>query len=1837
MHIKMDKDMQVDSDTEADAASSGFVFSRPNIVPSPEKPINFGAFSDNIFGNKITQPNEISAFTFANPDIIDRDDHMEDTDITVSNTSTDDLKFSFSSKSIEETNIFGKNINDDHKFSFATQDIQTNVFARVVKSTEDIKFPLSAPSVEQSSIFSTSSQSNENCKSPLRSEEVETNVFVESTKPNKDHKSPFATQSDEQTNVFAMSGKSSFGIHNSEKTNIFVTSTKANEDHKLPFEVETTEKRIFIASGKSNEDSKSAIIQDSSIFTKCGEISKKPKSLLSTEELERKINTKSNREPDSSSYHSLDARAKIRSRNSKNKEVLNSSLSIHDLKKSEIYSRLEKNKKNLNVKLEIEKSITCTDVPDALLLKAEAKKHFDKFGETLKITIRPKRKMIIAWYATDDGALKAYNKGGTYGQEEFQTDWTTQEVLSSKPKKSQSVACKIASHLNLDEEQMEELRAMESTPSDYNLPDSDQIGRNQRVAKAKLKISRELTTKAISQKRNPSLAAKSLVKSAKIIATKPTIIVNESKVLKKEEPPSPVEPPAENKAILKISSAAIEEMQNLIQQPGMTAEERYKILDARDRLMRLKRRKQKSLATAEVTKGTCPDMCPEKERYMREFQRQVFSYEQLKDSDEYRIDHSLAVKQYSRSSADQEEPMPHDLRPVKALKLTMSYLLHEIVDLCEEEGTSLEDWYNFLWDRMRSIRKDITQQELCCLDTVELVEQCARFHILASERLCAEGTTVFDSKINSENLTKCLQSLKYMYDDLRENDIVCSNEAEFRAYVILLNLNNGTFISELRTLSSNVKHSREVKFSLDVHAAMNMNNYSRFFKLVRQTSYLNACILMRYFNEVRVKALETMVKAYCRTSGTTQYPLYELIDILGFEDEDEVFEFCHRVGLKCDKESLYIKLKRESFRKPENFDQNRAYNLVLSKRLSINQSVGECIAGGKRPKKLYENHKPYNSFNAKGYLMKKSFNAQDQKKILNNVNEKKRTKSVTTSMSTFKKPESAPLSSMTTTTFDKEFTPATTVETSVVSKTTIQSVFTSANAITTSSIFGPTHNQPSSVFSAFKPITTLPTTSAINMAVNKSLFSGTSGPQTNLFKVSPASPPTELSEQVQKVEVLSTKERTPTKRPLENSTESSVVEKKILTDKHEILKKQFEAELRLKAERERLERLKMRIMNSFKEYDILEKEVINEVCTSIVQAELERIELIDNLSKRMFEGMLKELYKDILDEQLFMQDMLIEVERRMQDRLLLKYCRAWKQWAAKRRAQRREALDNTPVWLQSESIDDCARKFYNPQQKLAIQYARENRRKSLLEAPERKKVKHAPIAFIISVGLKENAKSFDVEMSQRNFWKMVVSWPLLENRLTPWRHKKAINKYLSSSDFTQEPIFIEHKPSPHERLDICIRYFEGLICENCLTGMDALLFIIFGDEDERSIEYRLMKTILGRGKLPPIPLVIVVFGDDDVDPNVIEVSSVLENVLESGHVSEYTILYERSLDENVVLRVFQSATLWLAVNRSPAVPLEMDYLKRIFDDCLTEELWLRIQGHLSHDARYYAPLNDPNFIINLHNEAVNYLTDIIMDSESISYTDFAPELKIFLDNKRPYPCTYEYFDPVWKQSEYRAELLNITSSFIFPSWTYEWPIRDMMQLHNAIVSYCRKLLSHENSLAITSNIMADLFLIAGYNENSQINFADVLLHIMSKKISDIPGNTRVVYNKNHVKHFQTLPWWFKSNALVEYMANIETDMVDDSDNPVVQGITVSTSQIDLDFKCDINELNETCQQQEEEVPVDVVCEEMRNQISEVQSVVEFLDKQLEEQKLKNKDFEAKLTAALEDELLKEGS
>lgn len=387
------------------------------------------------------------------------------------------------------------------------------------------------------------------------------------------------------------------------------------------------------------------------------------------------------------------------------------------------------------------------------------------------------------------------------------------------------------------------------------------------------------------------------------------------------------------------------------------------VLDARDKLIRLTTTKNVDIKRAVSAKGICPDMCPEKERYSREAKRRVATFEAERDSKSV-MNHQIGVKEYSRSSADQESPLPHELRPEPVLNITMKYLLQNIMDLCDDSETSICDWYHFLWDRTRSIRKDITQQDLCSPGTVLLVEQCARFHIHCAARCVAEEPQVFDQKINTENLTKCLQSLKYMYHDLGLKMIRCPNEAEFRAYVVLLNLHDSNFLWEVKQLREEILRSPEIQFAIKVYLAIESNNYVRFFSLVRSTTYMNSCILLRYFTQVRVKALNIMFKAY-----VPRYPVAMSISSLtyrlAFEDYEQCAQFLEYYGLTCDREEDRVMMDRSQFYYPDMpFLLDRAINVVEHKR---HFSVGEAVHGcALDDKDVLEKYEPHDSFDDNG-------------------------------------------------------------------------------------------------------------------------------------------------------------------------------------------------------------------------------------------------------------------------------------------------------------------------------------------------------------------------------------------------------------------------------------------------------------------------------------------------------------------------------------------------------------------------------------------------------------------------------------------------------------------------------------------------------------------------------------------------------------------------------------------------------------------------------------------------------------------------------------------------------
>ncbi|XP_068184771.1 germinal-center associated nuclear protein isoform X2 [Antennarius striatus] len=550
--------------------------------------------------------------------------------------------------------------------------------------------------------------------------------------------------------------------------------------------------------------------------------------------------------------------------------------------------------------------LQCRNVLPALNRKDVIEKHFSRFGKVRKVFCRPGKNLAIVYFDDHASAAKAKKKGKMLHSHELLLLWQRKKHI---PGTSEGGS----------------VTGREET-----------VGESQESKAASSSLKR-------ASHRPP--AASSMVTFSHSSPSKKIPLAKSLQFDAEAQRESNTDVPSSE-------TLAPSSLLHLIGHVAETPEDKYRLLEQKDKILRQGRPKRTGLDMSRVFVGTCPDMCPEKERYMRETRNQLSVFEVIPDTE--MVDHKTAIKEYSRSSADQEEPLPHELRPLPVLSMTMDYLVTQIMDQFHDNS---RDWYDFVWNRTRSIRKDITQQRLCCPLTVSLIEKCTRFHVHCAHHLCQERILFFDAKINNENMTKCLQSLKEMYQDLATRHIYCPREAEFRQYSVLLKLNDGDILREVQQFRDEVRNSPEVKFAVQAFAAVNNNNFVRFFKLVKGASYLASCLLHRYFNQVRAKALKTLNLAHTVGPRSTAFPVEDIVRMLMFRNNTEASDFIQQYGLVVNDD--LVELSRINYQEPD-LPLTRKSDVILAK---IHVLIGEVVNGGQLPNP--PQHIPVCSFDSK--------------------------------------------------------------------------------------------------------------------------------------------------------------------------------------------------------------------------------------------------------------------------------------------------------------------------------------------------------------------------------------------------------------------------------------------------------------------------------------------------------------------------------------------------------------------------------------------------------------------------------------------------------------------------------------------------------------------------------------------------------------------------------------------------------------------------------------------------------------------------------------------------------
>ncbi|XP_039451705.1 protein xmas [Culex pipiens pallens] len=1365
------------------------------------------------------------------------------------------------------------------------------------------------------------------------------------------------------------------------------------------------------------------------------------------------------------------------------------------------------------------KSISCEKIPELFLDKLTAKKHFSQFGRINRFILRPKRFSCTVEYESQAAAEAALARGGLFREVRFEIYWTDER---------EGAAAGRDEGQTLDPEVQQELESMGGGPNSLRVRQQQQHQQNS-------KLSIESFLKKTERFPAPSLVA----------------------------PPKPMRlPPARLQQPEPDSKAAPVrgEFEALARKSANTAEERYRLLEARDKYFRLTTDRTTDIRKAQSTQGTCEDMCPEKERYMREFQLQVAAYEAGEGGGQ-RMDHRKAIKQYSRSSADQEAPLAHELRSEKGLGLAMAYLLHRIVDLCEDEDVSMSDWFHFVWDRTRSIRKDITQQELCSLKAVQLVEQCARFHIHCAARLVAEEPSVFDQKINTENMTKCLQSLKYMYHDLGLKGVRCPNEAEFRAYVVLLNLNDGNFLWEVKQLPKEVQQSSEIRFAMQVYFALENNNYVRFFRLVRQTTYMNACILLRYFNQIRSRALETILRAYTHRTPA-QFSLRHLTALLAFEDDEAAASFLDCYGLPVDVELGTALMDAKQYERPEiPYQLERAFELVESKRRC---SVGEAIAGGELEREcVLDSHVLEDSFDEDGFL---------KERILRDI--LKHTKLHL---------ESSPVAQSDD---DKVF--------KVPSPTTISPK--------------PLFPKPTAIRPKIETTSPLPPNA-------KSIMSRSS-PSPTLSGITPLEPTPEPS-----VPAFNLFGSIPFVKPPEPDQEQLLRKKQQLEEQEQLRRKRQQLEEEEKARRKRQadeERLRQELI-ARKEAEVrrlkqLEEEgrreleaTVNKMCERICGELLDEVcgeevreaggeahyrhQLLEKLPQKVGEELLGEVVREMLEETVREEALVKNCQENRQVNTMRKFFRVWRRnvlMVVNNRAQ----IENSPAWLPERTLAEQARELFQQHQRVCLSNMKRyvGGRVDPVKVPERKEVKIDVFEVMrggISVKNRRDPRGF---IKNHLYWKLTISIPFKQEEDAAGFYFY-INKWLngvfrrSVDPESSKYFFLEAQESTtaRERHVVCMRLLKGASILDELNAKDpsaqdnsdgVIFFVTSGNlSKSRDRLHNLLQNVASWG---PVPLTVIAYNCHLEADETIEDLLDVDQLLEDGKISDCEV-FQHFESKRIPLRETLAKSLtFLASNYNSDSPLVMESQTAFISTCLGEELWHRFRLSTEQNPKLRDACTDPNFVLQqLYNQAIDRVSNLVQHNLAV-YADFPAEFKPFVSKPRYHdiPLDIEHFPKDWRDAQRHQKLVTFFNQLKLKPLTLNNP-KTLPDLQSHLLTYIKSVLPAPQNDKIARRLLAlttQQILLNNPQSLPTLNWlsplstlATELLRLRwSSSLTHLP--CEVIYHRAEYASFTRTLWWLPELRKLKRSSTSMEDAVDAVEVPQSKKmrLNLSLGKDDLD-------------------------------------------------------------------------
>lgn len=139
-----------------------------------------------------------------------------------------------------------------------------------------------------------------------------------------------------------------------------------------------------------------------------------------------------------------------------------------------------------------------------------------------------------------------------------------------------------------------------------------------------------------------------------------------------------------------------------------------------------------------------------------------------------------------------------------------------------------------------------------------------------------------------------------MYEDRRLiNSEIKSNINEFQSYYILINLDAEAIVQEISKLDRKIRESDQVRLAIRAFISYKTCNYYAFTRLLVNSNLLQAIILNRYLNRIRLSAI-CLIRKSCLVGSNKMYIPQEYFMRQLLFKINELAQFCKLIN--CDME-----------------------------------------------------------------------------------------------------------------------------------------------------------------------------------------------------------------------------------------------------------------------------------------------------------------------------------------------------------------------------------------------------------------------------------------------------------------------------------------------------------------------------------------------------------------------------------------------------------------------------------------------------------------------------------------------------------------------------------------------------------------------------------------------------------------------------------------------------------------------------------------------------------------------------------------------------------------------